>query len=226
MITCKAWRGDDLRGEWQALRKLDGVRALVVHDKPRGLHRWRVLSRHGKPLYNLTHLVSYFTDAEVWLGSFKATIQAVRTQAPVRVPRSAIYQLNPPDRRLSLGTVQNPTAAHIRHLLRKFKRAGEDGLVLRQGERWLKVKHEATYDVKVTGVQPGKGRHRGRMGALLTPRGKVGTGFSDDDRELQSAPYEKKGSFYVGKTIEVACAALTADGKFRHARFVRVREDK
>lgn len=215
MITCKAWNGQDLEGEWQVLRKLDGVRALRRGSK--------FVSRRGKRLYNLgmKHHRMDLTDCEVWLGSFKATIQAVRTStATVYIPSSACYQLDPPDRRLALGTVQNPTAAHIRQLLRQHKRPGEDGLVLRQGDRWLKVKHEATYDVRVTGVQAGRGKHAGRMGALLTAKGKVGTGFSD---ALRRRFWHER---VVGKTIEVACAALTAGGKFRHARFVRVREDK
>lgn len=216
MIKCKKWNGKDLRGEWAVYRKLDGVRALVIRE--------RVVSRKGKPLYNLDRHATRFTDAEVWLGDFKRTIQAVRTSSrAVAIPRSAIYPLDPPDVRLILRWTANPTAAAIRVLLKRYKRKGEDGLVLRQGDRWLKVKHEDTYDVKVTGVLPGKGKHRGRLGALLTTMGRVGTGFSD---KLRGEKRNALALHWVGKTIEVACTQLTPAGKFRHVRFVRVREDK
>lgn len=234
MIKAKAWRGKDLTGEWRVYRKLDGVRALVIKRGPGGAYA--AVSRNGKPLFNLDHLVSYFTDAEVWLGSFKKTIKAVKTHATVAIPRSDIYQLDPPDRRLFLCAVVDPTAAAIRALLKKYKRAGEDGLVLRtvvprhlarRGvvETWLKVKHEETYDVRVTAIRPGKGKHRGRMGALETTMGRVGTGFSDSFR-IQCREDERGHPTIVGKVIEVACTQLTPNGKFRHARFVRVREDR
>lgn len=221
MIKAKAWKEKNLQGTWEVYRKLDGVRAFVVRarlPRPHGkLSALCVVSRNGKPLLHLGHLVSRFTDAEVWLGSLKATIQAVKTHDAPPVPRSAIYQLDPPDSRLYLTEVHHPTASLIRRLLRRYKRRGEDGLILRQGDRWLKVKHEETYDVRVTGVKPGKGKHFGKMGALLTKMGKVGTGFIEIERRKQN---------WVGKTIEVACTQLTPGGKFRHARFVRVREDR
>lgn len=220
MIRAKAWKGQDLQGLWNVYRKLDGVRAFVV---PAGPGRTRVVSRNGKPLHNLDRHRAFFTDAEVWLGDFTKTIRAVKTHGAEPVPRFALYQLDPPDPRLYLRRVENPTVPYIRALLRRHKRQGEDGLVLRQGDRWLKVKHEETYDVKVTGVQPGKGKHKGKLGALLTSKGRVGTGFND---ALRSAKRGALALHWVGKTIEVVSTGLTPGGKFRHARFVRVREDK
>nr|WP_283842052.1 hypothetical protein [Bradyrhizobium sp. KB893862 SZCCT0404] len=105
---------------------------------------------------------------------------------------------------------------------------GYEGLVLRQGDVWLKVKPTETYDVLVTGIIEGTGKHKGRMGALMTPMGKVGTGFSDAERvtfwNYCKEPDDGRG--IMGETIEVECMKLTDDGKFRHPRFVRVRPDK
>jgi ATP-dependent DNA ligase len=96
---------------------------------------------------------------------------------------------------------------------------GYEGLVLRQGDRWLKVKPKETYDVLVTGIVEGTGKYAGKLGALITDMGKVGTGFTDKDREdLFTLP--------INTIIEVECMELTPKGKFRHPRFIRVRYDK
>ena len=211
MIKAKTWSGRDLRGAWSVTLKLDGVRALS--------NGRRVVSKQGKPLFNLDNHADAFTDVEVWLGDWETTAGAVRASVTKhRILRSHLYALDPPDRRLHLGVVVDPTAAQLKALLKTHTRAGCDGLVLRQDETWLKVKHAKTYDVEVTGIKPGAGRHVGRIGALLTQKGRVGTGFSDAERDYSNN--------WIGKVIEVECLGLTAASKFRHARFVRVRFDK
>lgn len=213
MIKCKAWQGQDLTGAWDVYRKLDGVRALRVAGK--------VVSRKGKPLHNLAHL--RFTDAEVWLGDWDKTVSAVRTSSRATTVRQAdVYQLDPPDKRLFVDSVEHPTARTIRTLLRRHKAPGEDGLILRQGATWLKVKHVATYDVPVLRAvlgRPGT-KYQNYLGALVTPKGNVGAGLSDEARRVHPLRW------WVGKTIEVRCRALTKAGKFIEPRFVRVREDK
>ena len=209
IIKAKAWNGKALRGVWQVTLKIDGVRALCVDN--------RIVSKQGKPLYNLDQHRRVIKDVEVWLGSWEATAGAVRAaKTQHRILRKHLYALDPLDMRLHIGYVEDPSAAHLKRLLRAHTRAGCDGLVLRQGDRWIKVKHTPTFDVKVLGVQPGHGKHHGRMGAVLTARGRVGTGFSDAER----------CDTWVGRVIEVACLGLTAGGKFRHARYVRTRFDK
>jgi DNA ligase-1 len=95
--------------------------------------------------------------------------------------------------------------------------AGDEGLVVRQGNRWLKVKPINTFDVPVIGSIPGRGKHTGRMGALITPMGNVGTGFTDEQRGTE---------YPEGTIIEVESQGLTPDEKFRFPRFIRVRFDK
>lgn len=93
---------------------------------------------------------------------------------------------------------------------------------------WLKLKHTSTVDCEVYGWIPGTGKHAGRMGALMVglhdgPKfvgvGKVGTGFSDEERA------EPRVS-WLGATVEVEYQSVQANGRLQFPRFVRRREDK
>lgn len=245
MIKAKPWNGKDLKGTWEFTLKIDGVRALWDGAK------W--VSRAGKPLYNIPDPIGFHIPEEgfeVYLTApgrsskenYRATIECVRAKTKDRpIPPSALYSLEPLDPRLYSGSLGNistaspylvdhPTADEIREALHRANRNGYEGLVLRQGDKWLKVKPVETYDVPVTGIIEGTGKHKGRMGALMTPMGKVGTGFTDKEREWWwteafAAPLGK----IIGApsyTIEVSCMQLTPDGKFRHPRFERIRYDK
>lgn len=209
MIKPKLWKGNDLQGTWTVSRKIDGIRALKIGKK--------VVSRNGKPLYNLDHLS--FVDVEVFCGTWEETVSAVRTMSSTAVPKKNIYSLDPLDKRLFISDVVDPSAGSILDLLKEQVALGDEGLVLRQGDMWLKVKPFETYDVEVTGLYPGKGKHAGRLGGFYTSKGKVGTGLTDKQREeFMTVP--------VGTIIEVECWQLTPKGKFRHPRFKRIRWDK
>ena len=56
------------------------------------------------------------------------------------------------------------------------------------------------------------------MGALETALGKVGTGFTDAERD-------RIDESYIGRMIEVGCWELTEDAKFKQPRFLRFRDD-
>lgn len=96
----------------------------------------------------------------------------------------------------------------------------------KRSRAWLKLKEQTTYDCKVVGFQPGKGRYDGAAGALLilSPKGKVvsvGSGLTDDQRlEI----YDHPGR-WVGQTVEVACQQFTPSGSMRHPVFIKVRAD-
>ena len=84
----------------------------------------------------------------------------------------------------------------------------------------LKVKTFHDAEARVVGHQPGTGRHQGRMGALLVELDdgtafKVGTGFSDAERE-DPPP--------VGTVITFRYQELTEAGVPRFPSFVRVRD--
>lgn len=214
-MKIKEWDGKDLKGFWWATLKIDGVRALRdVGGK------W--VSKRGKPLYNLDHLPDHYKDIEVFLGDWSSSVSACRTHDGVPVPIDKAYQLNPLEDRLRLRLLENPDGKQIRELLVSAVNGGYEGIVLHSadGSCWIKVKPSVTYDVKIVGLLPGKGKHLGRLGAFVTEYGNVGTGLTDAQREEYNDPK------MIGETIEVECMSLTPDGKFRHPRFVRHRWDK
>lgn len=109
-------------------------------------------------------------------------------------------------------------------------REGGEGLMLHRGDApyraWrsddlLKVKSHEDAEARVIGHVPGKGRHQGRLGALLvqTPEGlrfKLGTGLSDAQRENPPA---------VGSWVTYRFRGLNESGVPRFASFMRVRPD-
>lgn len=218
MIKAKSWTGVDLFGEWDFTIKIDGVRALFKNGQ------W--ISRADKPLYNIPYPPQGVTDAEIYCGSFKKTIESIRTKQPRVLTHAVhpeyIYSLSPLDRRLTYQTFVDPKADFIRTKLLDIVTMGYEGLILRQNDVWLRVKPVETYDVTITEIIEGNGRNKGHMGAVMTPWGKVGVGFTDIDRKL----VWDNPDTYVGMTIEVSCLQLTENCKFRHPRFIRFREDK
>jgi DNA ligase-1 len=122
------------------------------------------------------------------------------------------------------------TQAELDHLLKATVEAGGEGLMLHRGQaRYqagrsddllkLKLFHDA--EAQVLAHLPGRGRHAGRMGALLvrTADGRefrLGSGFSDAQR-LQPPP--------LGSWVSYRYRGLTADGLPRFATFLRLRSD-
>ncbi len=119
------------------------------------------------------------------------------------------------------------------HLIAELKRVealGGEGLMLRKpGSKYefnrsatlLKVKTFHDAEAVVVGHEAGKGRHKGRLGAVVAklPTGvtfNIGTGFSDKQREAPPA---------VGSTVTFKYQELTADGVPRFPVFVGVRID-
>jgi hypothetical protein len=214
------WNGKSLQGPYQVTLKIDGVQARLHHD--------RAVSRAGKPLYNLDAHLPWRPDqplriVEVFKDDIGTSVGLVRRKDGVPVPPECIYELWPTiDSRLAcqcVAILENPSETAIRMYMADAVYAGFEGLVLRGTYKWIKVKPLETHDVPVTAVLPGTGKHMGRMGALMTPNGKVGTGFSDEEREAWWRRRKHIGS----AVIEVAAMSITKDGKFRHPRFVRDR---
>lgn len=218
----RSWNGKSLTGDWLISLKIDGVRAIFHLDRG-----W--LSRAHKPLYNIPPPASGSArDCEIFVDTFRHTIRATRTRSlkgdePAVLPQH-VYGLDPLDPRLHWGSLTNPTPADIHAQLQCANDLGYEGLVLRQGDRWLKVKPNETHDVAITGYTEGRGKHSGRLGFVTTDKGAVGAGFSDAERELLWA--EAKAGRLVGEVIEVSFMQLTPSGQFRHPVFVRMRPDK
>lgn len=118
---------------------------------------------------------------------------------------------------------------HLYDQLKQIEAVGGEGLMLRQpGSKYeagrshslLRVKSFFDDEATVIGVKPGKGKHKGRMGALSCQlkNGKefdVGTGFTDAQR---------KNPPKVGTKITYRYSELTRDGIPRFPRFVTARD--
>ena len=216
MIKAKSWSGKDLTGIWDFSIKIDGVRMLRDDDG-------NPVSRSGKPLYHLENLPKDIVDAEIYASDWGSSVSLVRSKAtgsPVQVDQAYPLGEGKLDSRLFIGVWENPTKEDITSERERVVGLGHEGLVLRQGTRWLKVKPTETYDVEVLGKIEGKGKYEGMLGTLVTSMGNVGTGFTDNERRLFW------DDSYSLRMIEVECMSLTKEGKFRHPRFIRERWDK
>lgn len=218
----RTWNGKKLSGEWLVSLKVDGVRAIWHDDQG-----W--LSRANKQLHNIPEWQpGQPRDCEIFVGSFRDTIRATRTKLPKSdtpcILPHHMYGLEPLDPRLHCGTTTNPTPDDIRAEHQHANDRGYEGLVLRQGNDWIKIKPAETHDVAITGFVEGRGKHIGRLGYVKTAKGAVGSGFTDNERELLWV--EAKAERLLGQVIEVSCMQFTPDGQFRHPFFVRMRPDK
>ena len=142
-------------------------------------------------------------------------------------------------KRMNLGEYAEVAPQHkVRSqadMMKRYEAAlseGAEGLMLRKpGSRYaatrsaslLKVKPKDTAEAVVTGYQGGTGKHQGRMGALKvyllgdkSKKFKIGTGFSD--RERESPPS-------IGSIVEFKFNDKTARGIPRFPAFLRVRTD-
>jgi DNA ligase-1 len=215
----KKWDNQALQGIWEISIKIDGVRVLIKDGQ--------VLSRAGKVLHGLREASCHLTegDYEFFLGDFKNTISITRNHTIKHWDeiKEGFYRLLPTvDERLLVGLFLDPTKEEIQFIFKTYTDKGYEGLMLKQGDVLIKIKSTYTADIKVLGMLEGTGRNKGRLGAVITSRGKVGTGFSDADREKL---WQAKDSL-IGSLIEVSYMELTPSGKFRHPRFERVRDDK
>ena len=134
-------------------------------------------------------------DAPEIRGDFATRLQAVRAVLVGYATPSSIARVLP--QTICRGRT------HVLEELEKITAAGGEGVMLRnpsapyKGGRvsdLLKVKKFIDDEAIVVGHEQGKGRHAGRMGAILcTMMGsdkqfKIGTGFTDDQREWNNAP--------------------------------------
>jgi DNA ligase 1 len=136
------------------------------------------------------------------------------------------------DRAWVVAVPQERIASHaaLAARLQQMVHAGGEGLMLHRGDApyrglrsadLIKVKTHDDAEARVVAHLPGKGRHSGRLGALLveTPQGqrfRLGTGFTDAQRDHPPAP---------GTWVTYRYRGLNDSGLPRFASFLRVRPD-
>ena len=153
-------------------------------------------------------------------GSFDERLPALQT-AVARIGQPWVQTV--PQQRIT-----NDEA--LQDLLLRTVRGGGEGLMLHRGsslyragrsDDLIKVKTHDDAEARVVAHLPGKGKHAGRLGALLVemPTGqrfKLGTGLSDAERTTPPA---------IGSWITYRFRGTHDSGLPRFASFVRVRED-
>ena len=121
-------------------------------------------------------------------------------------------------------------ADHLRVELDNIERLGGEGLMVRRPDALyepgrsstlLKVKRFLEAEARVIDYEPGRGRHQGRLGAVIVEFGDgvrfaVGSGFTDAQREHPPA---------IGSVITFRYQELSDRGVPRFPTFVRVRTD-
>lgn len=121
----------------------------------------------------------------------------------------------------------------------------------KRSNAWLKIKVRNTAECVVIGYTEGQGNRASTFGGLhiseikdgkLTYRGKVGSGFNDDDlktiglliksskhikKPIQDKVLDEKASKWIEPRyfIEVTYASLTSDKNYREPVFIRMRPD-
>lgn len=119
---------------------------------------------------------------------------------------------------------------HLRSELERVESLGGEGLMLREpGSKYevgrsstlLKIKTFHDAEAEVIAHQPGKGKHKGRLGAIVVQLSdgtefSIGTGFSDKQREQPPA---------IGAKVTFRYQELTDGGVPRFPSFVRIAND-
>lgn len=166
-------------------------------------------------------------------------------QAPLGVRLSMLYgamELNPAKNvtlveHFNAKSLGVSTYEDLYKVANRVKALGNEGIVCKdtmglyeedkEAPHWLKIVDEdgvpPTLDLPVVGKVEGKGKHKGRLGALTCelPEGgtvDIGVGFTDREREefWETPP----------TMIEVAYRGYTDKGSLRFPRYLTVREDK
>ena len=209
---------EELEGFWDISYKLDGVRVEVKDG--------RFFTKNGKEMF---HNFPELDDGyyEMFLGSWNKSISVMNTTTrTVDLEPTAFFRLGEDvDYRLVCTTgIHNPKFEWLLKCLDLAIGYGYEGLVLYNKDKnlYYKVKPTHTFDEPILSFVEGKGKLEGMLGKVNTPRGEVGTGFSE---ELRQEIWDNKEK-YRGKIIEVEAQSLSSKGLFRFPRFVRLRADK
>ncbi len=252
LLLAESWNSDTDPIGWWLSEKLDGVRAYwdghqflsrngnVYHAPPwftQGLPETSLDGELwvGRKQFQRTVSIVRRSDAcESWRDVRYLIFDAPTLAQPFEQRLEAVTALlitHQPPFALALAQSVCRSAEHLTQELNRIEAFGGEGLMLRQpaslyesrrSSTLLKVKRFQDCEAVVMGHEPGKGRHKGRLGALLLqlPSGirfACGTGLSDAQRELPPA---------LGETVTVKFQELTNGGVPRFPVFAGVRSDE
>ena len=251
VLLANSWENDiDLTGWWMS-EKLDGVRAWWdgkqflsrlgnVYHAPdwfiAGLPKVPLdgeLWLDRKAFQRTVSIVRRQDKSDHWQQIKYVMFDAPGVSGPFEERQRALVEMFRQDRPQYASVLDQSLCTGVEALkveLARVESLGGEGLMLRQpGSQYeagrsstlLKVKTFHDAEGKVVEHLAGKGRHVGRLGAVVVelPDGQtfsVGTGFSDAQRSNPPA---------IGSTITYRYQELTDRGVPRFPSFVRVRAD-
>lgn len=252
LLLAETWSPEtDPRGWWLS-EKLDGVRAfwtgrefLSRNGNLYAAPEWFKLGLPSTPLdgelwigrkqfQRTVSIVRRGDGADLWREVrylvFDAPTVAQPFEQRLTVVKHVLAAGQPPYALLLHQEVCR-SSDHLQTVLSKVEQLGGEGLMLRRpaslyeprrSSSLQKVKRFLDCEAVVVGHEPGKGRHKGRLGALLVelPNGtkfNCGTGLSDAQRDLPPA---------IGETITVKYQELTDGGAPRFPVYAGVRRDE
>lgn len=211
--------GTQLPGVWQVSLKIDGIRYIRNrHGVP--------CTRQGTPaLPKVAALMPpHMDDAELFRTNWSTSMSL--KAGTIECTAQDFYELSPLDPRLLLIAETGLTPEYIIQLRDWVLAQGHEGLVLRQGDKWVKVVPLRHADIRITGFYEGNGRLKGTFGGFSTKHGRVGGGFSDELRHKIWATLQADPKQLIGKIIQVRFREKTSENKLRMPVFDRFRFDK
>ena len=251
LVLAESWDGDsDIRGYWLS-EKLDGVRCYWDGERflsrlGNQFHApaWFTAGLPAEPLdgelwlgrkrfQRTASIVRRHDESELWKEVRYLVFDAPGLEKGFEDRLHFVQTLMQERRPAYAGAHPHISCRGIDHLrqeLTRIESLGGEGLMLRQPGSWyvagrsstlLKVKSFQDAEARVIGHEPGRGRHKGRLGALLVemPNGirfAVGTGLSDAER--QNPPPE-------GSVVHFRYQELSDGGVPRFPSYVGIRRD-
>lgn len=246
VLLAHVWDGiQDVKG-WWCSEKCDGVRAYW--DGKAFISRQGNV--YHAPDWFIRDLPDHPLDGELWMGrkQFQETVSIVRRQDKSEHWKKIKYMMydcpaiqEPFELRMvKLNSIRTEYALplrqfeckgidHLKEELAKIELLYGEGLMLRMPRSYyeagrsmtlLKVKSFKDDEAVVLSYVPGKGKHKGKMGAIVCKlkSGKefsVGTGFSDHQRSNPPP---------IGSTITFRYQELTNDNVPRFPSFIGMRD--
>lgn len=225
---------ESMDGElWLGRGRLEETVSIISRDMPD--ERWKGIKYR---LIDLPGVLDVLTPGRINNQNFKKQIDCYDWAGRVgfKLESSKLFDYNVirmsrefkdmwlPQERLPLQ--REAALARVRECLAEVDANGGEGLMLRHaGSTWFPKRMDYLLKVKtyeesigiVVGINPGEGKHSGRMGSLVVRVGditcSVGTGFSDQDRSRL---------WKVGDRIEIKHKGHTAAGKLREASYLKM----